>query len=61
MKTSTQLKAKTRNMAQQKNIKPEVILRNYMLERFLERVANSKYANNFILKGGVANYIYGWN
>lgn len=53
MKTSTQLKAKIRNIAQRKNIKPEVVLRNYMLERFLERIANSKYANNFILKGGL--------
>jgi predicted nucleotidyltransferase component of viral defense system len=53
VKTSTQLKAKIRNMAQQKNIKPEVILRNYMMERFLERMANSKYADKFILKGGL--------
>jgi len=31
----------------------EIILRNFMLERFLERVSLSEYKNSFILKGGM--------
>jgi len=53
VKTSTQLKALTRNLAEKKNISPEIILRNFMLERLLERISVSKYKNNFILKGGM--------
>jgi hypothetical protein len=36
-----------------KNVEAEVILRNFMLERLLERVAVSKYRHSFILKGGM--------
>lgn len=53
MKTSTQLKALIRNLSRQKNVEAEIILRNFMLERLLERVSISKYKNNFILKGGM--------
>lgn len=53
MKTSTQLKAIIRNLATKKNVEAEIILRNFMLERVLERVSTSKYRNNFILKGGM--------
>ena len=28
-------------------------MRIYMMERFLERVSNSKYKDNFIIKGGM--------
>lgn len=42
MKTSTQLKALARNLSKLKNVEAEVILRNFMMERLLERVANSK-------------------
>lgn len=28
-------------------------MRNYVMERFLERISLSKYRNNFILKGGM--------
>lgn len=31
----------------------EILLRNFMLERFLERIAVSNYKHNFILKGGM--------
>lgn len=34
MKTSTQLKALIRNLAKDKSIQAEIILRNFMLERF---------------------------
>ena len=53
MKTSTQLKALVRNLSKEKNIEAEIILRNFMLERFLERISVSKYKDNFILKGGM--------
>jgi predicted nucleotidyltransferase component of viral defense system len=53
VKTSTQLKALIRNFSKKKNITPEIILRNFMLERLLERISVSKYKKNFILKGGM--------
>lgn len=53
MKNPTQLKALIRNFSQRTKIEPEVILRKYILERFLERVSVSNYKHNFILKGGV--------
>lgn len=53
MKTSTQLKAKIRNLSREKDIKAEILLRNFMLERLLERISISKYKKRFILKGGM--------
>jgi predicted nucleotidyltransferase component of viral defense system len=53
VKTSTQLKALVRNLSKSKNVEAEIILRNFMLERLLERISVSKYKNNFILKGGI--------
>ena len=53
MKTSNQLKALVRNLSKAKNVEAEIIMRNFMLERFLERVAISKHRENFILKGGM--------
>jgi predicted nucleotidyltransferase component of viral defense system len=53
MKTSTQLKALVRNLSRTKNVEAEIILRNFMLERFLERVSVSQYKGSFILKGGM--------
>ncbi len=53
MKTSTQLKAQIRNLAKIKHVEAEIILRNFMLERFLERVSASAYKSKFILKGGM--------
>jgi len=53
MKTSTQLKALVRNLSKEKNVEAEIILRNFMLERLLERISISDYRNNFILKGGM--------
>ena len=53
MKTSTQLKALVRNLSKAKNVEAEIILRSFMLERFLERVSVSDYKESFILKGGM--------
>lgn len=53
IKTSRQLKALIRNMAKGDSGKSQLLIRNYAIERFLERVALSKYKDNFILKGGM--------
>ena len=45
------LKAKIRNIAKSKNIPAQVILQNYMFERFLERLSKSEYKEKFIIKG----------
>ena len=39
-------------MANEKNISPQLVMQNYMLERLLERISLSNYHNNFIFKGG---------
>ena len=39
-------------MAKEKKISAQLVLQNYMLERFLERVSRSVYQENFIIKGG---------
>lgn len=51
--TSKQLKDKVRNISDGTNNKAATLLRNFMMERFLERVSLSSYRNNFILKGGM--------
>lgn len=48
-----QLKALVRNAAQGDSGKAQLLLRNYAMERFLERIALSPYQSNFILKGGM--------
>jgi predicted nucleotidyltransferase component of viral defense system len=50
---SASLKAKIRNMSKDKNISAQVILQNFMFERFLERLSLSAYRDKFILKGGL--------
>ena len=44
------LKAKIRNIAKSKNIPAQVILQNYMFERFLNRLSVSEYKEKFVLK-----------
>lgn len=53
MKSSTQIKALIRNLAKEKEINAQILLRNYMLERLLERISKSEYKDNIILKGGM--------
>ena len=50
--TSRQLKALVRNISKGDNGKAQVIIRNYVMERFLERLSLSQYRNIMILKGG---------
>lgn len=52
MLTPEQLKGKIRNIAKLKKLSSQEILQMYLFERVLERLSKSKYAKNFILKGG---------
>jgi len=52
MKNAMQLKAIVKNIAKEKKISAQLVLQNYMLERFLERVSLSRYRDNYIIKGG---------
>ncbi|MEG1925722.1 MAG: nucleotidyl transferase AbiEii/AbiGii toxin family protein [Ruthenibacterium sp.] len=52
MISPTGLKAKVRNIAKEKGISAQIVLQNYMLERFLERISKSNYRDKFIIKGG---------
>lgn len=47
------LKAKIRNLARQKDMSAQVVLQNYMFERFIDRLSQSDYRDKFILKGGM--------
>lgn len=53
IKTATQLKALIRNQSKGDSGKAQLLMRNYAMERFLERVSVSEYCDNFILKGGM--------
>ena len=49
---SMQVKDKLKNISIKRNIDFNILLRLYMYDRFIERLAVSKYRDNFILKGG---------
>lgn len=51
--TSTQLKALVRNKSHGDNAKAMTLIRNFVMERFLERMSLSEYNDNLILKGGL--------
>lgn len=51
--TDAQIRGRIKNLSEQNNADPRVLMRLYMMERYLERVSVSKYRNNFIVKGGV--------
>lgn len=53
IKTSQQLKALIRNLSKEKSADAQLLMRNYMMERFLERISFSEYRDKFILKGGM--------
>ena len=52
IRTSRQLKALVRNRSKGDNAKALMLIRNYIMERFLERLSLSPYRHNLILKGG---------
>ena len=51
--TARQLKDLVRNLSNKKSADAQILMRNYMMERFLERISLSEYKNQFILKGGM--------
>lgn len=53
IKNAVQLKDKVRNISHSDNDVAQILIRNFFMERFLERVSLSKYKMNFILKGGM--------
>lgn len=50
---SMSLKAKIKNYAKSNKIAAQVVLQNYMFERFLERLSISEYHEKFVIKGGI--------
>ena len=53
MKSSRQVKDRIRNLSKQKGIHAQLLLRNYLFERLLERISLSNFNEHFVLKGGV--------
>ena len=53
IKTAKQLKDLIRNLSKKKSADAQILMRNYMMERFLERISVSQYHDKFILKGGM--------
>lgn len=53
IKTAKQLKDLIRNLSKEKAADAQLLMRNYMMERFLERISLSEYKDKFILKGGM--------
>ena len=51
--TSMSLKARINNYSKEHSIAAQVVLQNYMFERFLERLSNSEYKDKFVIKGGM--------
>lgn len=51
--TARQLKDLIRNLSKKKSADAQILMRNYMMERFLERISLSEYRDQFILKGGM--------
>lgn len=47
------LKGKIKNYAKSNNIAAQVVLQNYMFERFLTRLSESTYKEKFVVKGGM--------
>lgn len=53
IQSSNQLKSLVRNSYNGDSTKAQIIIRNYIMERFLERVSLSSYRDHIIIKGGV--------
>lgn len=53
IKTSKQLKDLISSLSKKKSADAQILMRNYMMERFLERISLSEYRDKFILKGGM--------
>lgn len=53
IRDARQLKAKIQHFVKGDSIKSQTYLRNFFMERFLERVSVSPYKDRFVLKGGL--------
>ncbi len=53
IKTARQLKDLIRNLSKKNAADAQILIRNYMMERFLERISVSAYRDKFILKGSL--------
>lgn len=51
--THEQIKGRIKSVAKQNNADARTLMRIYMMERFLERLTQSEYRDNFIIKGGI--------
>lgn len=51
--TPEQVKGRIKNVAKENKADARTLMRIYMMERFLERIASSQYKDNFIIKGGM--------
>lgn len=52
-KNAMQLKARINNMAKEAGIPAQAMMQSYLLERLLERLAESPWRDNVVIKGGV--------
>ena len=52
-RTPEQLKGRVLSFAVKRGLQQQEVLQMYLLERVLERLSESPYKNNFILKGGL--------
>ena len=51
--TPAQVKGRIKSIAAKSNADARLLMRIYMMDRFLERLASSPYRDNFIIKGGI--------
>ena len=52
-KNAMRLKARISNMAKEAGIPAQAMMQSYLLERLLERLAESPWRDNVVIKGGV--------
>ena len=48
-----QLKGRIKSIAAKNNADARLLMRIYMMDRFLERLSESEYKDNFVIKGGI--------
>lgn len=53
IRTTRRMKDLIRNLSKEKSADAHILMRNYMMERFLERISFSEYRDRFVLKGGM--------
>lgn len=53
IRTTRRMKDLIRNLSKEKSADAHILMRNYMMERFLEHLSFSEYRDRFVLKGGM--------